>query len=495
MKKSFIVLSALLLLSSCTKIETIIEMPTLPEFPEHEIATFAEPKGIVAQPDTQTFWTNNQLNTNNDEGTQASLANGVKFRMNLKRYNGLKDKTVEDKINQNIQELADQMSIYTTIESLPTYLGLFKAYPMDKLIIKTLNVTAGDSFSYDNLLSIVINADIETNYTNNMDYYQGRIRYIKARTYDLNTGDEINLSDLFVNGTDYVKLLNDLVLLDAESKTEPNPTGYEMWYQYLGGFTGIRGDINFYLTPFELVLVFDQSYSEFYNQFSSAEVSIPFDKLEDVLAFQQRVASESNLFTDSKLVKYENFRDPSETQITVVRRDQTTIESTITLAPLSDEFTKIRDGIRELNQGIINQMVKDKNPYVSYHFSAVPVGPYMNVISTMYSNDHWDKINLTYKPDGTVLTFADVFKVGSEYKSIIIEKMKQIATENQFMETYDYEAIFRTMHIMVYGWQDNQSIRVFNTFAMPPDLNEGTFDIILDINSHQDILKLSRWSN
>jgi hypothetical protein len=498
MKKLILMLSLLISLSACVKTETVIELPSLPEIPHPQVVPFEDPKGTISQSDSLTYWTYNKMESDwNQYGSEVS-PNGVKISWSAYEYHGLKDKAVEDKINLAIKEMVDKFKTYSDPDALPAYAGMFKQYPKDGLKIKDISINTGDWFNYDNLLSIGVRATFYTNYPDAFDYQEGDFSYTKTKTFDLNTGDEVHLSDLFVNGTDYVSLINEFILMDAVGKTDPNPSYYEHWYQYNGGFTGIRGDINFAISPYSLILFFDQSYPEFYDEFTTVTIEIPFEKLKGVLAFQQRFSSKVNLFTDTTIEKRSNYLVPVNTVISVETKDQTEISKIITTnTELSDFYVNLRTKIMVSDQLLIDQAVKDKKEKVYYEFDAQPAGPYMNVISqlSLINNEIYETktVRVTYKPDGTLFTFADAFKSESDYKSIIIQKMKDIYTENYFTEIYDYEAVYKTLNVMIVSYENYQGVRVFNTFFRAPAWDEGVFDMTFELTEFKDILLVNPW--
>jgi len=71
--------------------------------------------------------------------------------------------------------------------------------------------------------------------------------------------------------------------------------------------------------------------------------------------------------------------------------------------------------------------------------------------------------------------------------------MKDIYTENYFTETYDYEAVFKTLHVMVTAYDNYQGVRVYNTFFRAPAWDEGVFDMTLELSEYQDILLIQPW--
>jgi hypothetical protein len=121
----------------------------------------------------------------------------------------------------------------------------------------------------------------------------------------------------------------------------------------------------------------------------------------------------------------------------------------------------------------------------------------MNIDRVLYlGGESSDFLRVTYKPDGSPLTFSDVFRAGFDYKALIIPKMKAIATENQFPDEYNYEAVFKTMKVMIFQFGDEAPvIRVFNKFQLPPALDYGTFDIGLPITDYPNDILINDWAD
>lgn len=69
---------------------------------------------------------------------------------------------------------------------------------------------------------------------------------VKGLTFDVNSGDSIELEDLFKPGTDYVKVLSDIVEQQIKDRE----------IQLLDEFKGIKPDQDFYIADKSLVLFF-----------------------------------------------------------------------------------------------------------------------------------------------------------------------------------------------------------------------------------------------
>jgi len=502
MKKSLLFLCLLLSLSACTKTVTVIEMPTLPEIPSAVTVPFKDPIGkTVTQPDTAPTWLDFSNHVTSVNVTQV-VTQALTINQQYLVIDGLVNKSIEDKINKTLFDTSEELKKYADFTQAPLYSGIYKAYPQNKTRIDSINIGSSAYFTYANLLSVNTDVNIFTNKVDPEDYHWYDYQVSKHQTFDLNTGQEINLSDLFVSGCDYVARLNELIILDIQknSNMEVQDMYYSPEYTYLGGFKGIRGDVSFQLSRDALVLIFDQNYPEFFNYYSPTWIWIPFSELQDILAFEQRFASEDALFTTPVTAMFTNYRKTVDnpTVILVEKRDQTLVQSIITkVGTLSERHKAISESILAADQKKIDTAVKNKTPEIRYEIKIYSVGPYMNIDRALYGGDGEVFLRVTYKPDGSLLTFSDVFRAGFDYKSLIITKMKEITTENQFVDVYDYEAIFQTMKVMItkHGGNGETYLRIFNKFQIPPDSQEGTFDMSLKLTDYPNDILIKEWAD
>ena len=93
-------------------------------------------------------------------------------------------------------------------------------------------------------------------------------------TFDLNTGEECDLKDLFKDGIDYVSYISDEVKKQMEEKG--------MTDALLNPFDAIKADQDFYLSN-NAVVVYFQAYEYFPYVFGIPEFSIPLSTLNDML--------------------------------------------------------------------------------------------------------------------------------------------------------------------------------------------------------------------
>jgi hypothetical protein len=256
--------------------------------------------------------------------------------------------------------------------------------------------------------------------------------------------------------------------------------------------------VGFYLNSDSLFLTFDQNYPEFFNDFRPSAVIIPLDKLKDILAINQRYASDKSLFETPPERKFNNYLTTNPAEILVETRDQTVVRMVINQSDsLSVVHQAIADKIIAADKRKIDLAVKNKAKEVWYKIVASPVGPYMNVDRLLYLGvEEGEYLRVTYKPNGTPLIFSDVFRAGFDYKALIIPKMKAIPIESQFPDEYDYEAVFKTMRVMIFQFGDEPPlIRVFNKFQLPPAIDYGTFDVLLPIKDYPNDILIKDWTD
>lgn len=497
MKKITLFLCLILSLSGCTKTVTVTELPTLPEFPSPESIPFKEPSGkAVSLPDTNAYWVRNNVGWTYEENDTNDAAMSVHIQT-IKMF-GLIDKTIETKIQNQIDEVVEDLKQQSDFALAPRYNGLFKQYPPESVRIDAISIFTYSDFNYDNLLQVVTYACVDTNQIGFDRYGCGDYSVHRPMTFDLNTGNKINLSDLFVTGSDYVSRLNELVMLEIQSNTEAltEDSGYVTQFNYQGGFKGVRGDVAFSLGYEGLTLIFDEKYPEFLNGFNPTYITVSYRDLNDILAFQQRFASTSSLFIEKNISKANNYRFVDPRIIKVEKRDQTKIESIITLDPsLKGLFKSLTERIIADDQKRIDAAVLSKAAYVRLTLTASAVGPYLSIDRVLYiGGESSEFLRVTYKPDGSPLTFSDVFRSDFDYKSLIISKMMEIAKEREYPDEYDYEAIFKTMNVMLFDFE-GKCVRIFNLFSHAPVSVDGTFDIIMYLKDYPNAFLIKDWSD
>lgn len=202
---------------------------------------------------------------------------------------GLKNKTVQNKLNTEIPAVLKEMLTELQVK-----------YPEGQEPIKKYehkSTYAHISYNHNNVLFIIYNANINAVFDkgNHTPIYS-----CKGIGYDLNTGYKIELSDLFKPGIDYKSKINAYI---SQYIIENNFDDYssEMMTK---PFQGIRENQSFSLAFEGLMIILDEKNDEFaYNGYTNT-IMIPLEHFGDDLYIFDRYYDEgTNIYEKSKLTK------------------------------------------------------------------------------------------------------------------------------------------------------------------------------------------------
>ncbi|MEI7668153.1 MAG: hypothetical protein WCI62_04110 [Erysipelotrichaceae bacterium] len=498
MKRQYLyILSSLLFLSACTK--TIVPEPKpFPDLTDPQDIAFADPHGVVSEPYDLRYWVINKLDSNYTDPISERTQDGVQIAAYSIIFDGLKNQHVEDIINQKIADKLQSMKAYAKFENLPVYPGFYVAYPTRFRTIKSISIGFSEIFNCNNILSLQVYTTVTFNHPITT-YGEGFVIY-DSLNFDLNTGNELTLSDLFINGSDYQTVLNDYIHLKSQNHTDPVSDELKYYadtYQYVGGFNKIRGDVKFYLDEGKVNLLFNKNYPEFINDFNTVSIGIPLIELKDILAFGQRfMVSKTSLFTKPESNKIMSYLYPRSLDITNETINGLPVHLEITSDDtLSDFYKTLRNNlIAKDRQKIAN--LKDPNiKGIYYMFNASPNGPYMNVSSTIFFNDTTYGVKSTYKPNGAKITFNDVFVDGFDYKSYIKNMIANIIKSSEYQNTYDLDEVFNTLAptLMISSYSGDCYVILTNEFIFDAGLDEGDFSIYISFNNNPTLFKIEPW--
>lgn len=225
------------------------------------------------------------------------------------KISGLKDKEVEAKINQAIKDLFDELNDWS---SYPKYRGI-KVYQAE---FEDLELSRESTYvdvvcNCDNILSVYAYAN-----RSYADYDIGRYFYVSksdAKTFDLNTGKELKLSDLFAAASKGMKYVNGKLREEMEhsDSSEISPDYIEGdKLKFVGTFPGVTEDQKFYLNAYgnRIELILDDETPWAYRtvwgmtgDFSPQTFEI---NLDDYSAVREKCKSKETIFEDET----ENYR-------------------------------------------------------------------------------------------------------------------------------------------------------------------------------------------
>ena len=122
---------------------------------------------------------------------------------------------------------------------------------------------------------------------------------IKSLGYDLNTGNILELKDLFKQDSNYKKFINDFISLYIINKNYDDPDGNLM----IGPFKGIREEQSFSFDLSGLRIILDEKNDEFVNRGNQNSITIPLKTVGPNLAIFDRYYQEKTNLFQKKTVK------------------------------------------------------------------------------------------------------------------------------------------------------------------------------------------------
>ncbi len=419
MSKSIKALFVLMLvLGGCT--------PAKEEPNEKEEVVFADPIGnVVNSPVSISYVFNNPLiiNTLTFEESDLIYASTIEI-------DGLKDQSVEDKINHAIEAKFDVLMAYQDFSNLPPFRGIHQRI-QENATLANFNVYASVSYNANNVLGISFNAYLAVN---NPDNTQAYVNVTDGMIFELIHGNTLTLADMFTNDADISKLVNDSVNLSLSelNSQDENPTDY-FWYGHLmqiAPFTGIQADQPFFISDQGLHLIIDYRTPIFETQLSSYTITVPFSDFLDYIGITQRFASNTDLYTQAII----------DRQFLFLSSDKQTLSvETLGSAPntfkfkishprnLDPAYVSLMNVIKEATLKELTDYM-DLNPvsFVSGSVSVSQIGPYVCIFGNgeAYSNDLYHFVDkfACYDKMKQVMTIADYFKPGYDYET----KIKQL---------------------------------------------------------------------
>ncbi len=210
------------------------------------------------------------------------------------QISGLKNKAVQNAINQKIMDT--YMELYES--EYPPYPGLKTRISMlDDSATSWFECTSNIQGSFNNILSILIKKRQET-HSSDTDVEATDIRTLN---FDLNTGKEIYIGDLFADNIDGIDYINEQIA--AQSDIPEAFDEYIAWefspypeIHFCKAFEGIsRNQKYFIASNGDLVIVLDYNNPEIVSNFPPTYFSID---MKGINAYESRFMHDGSLFED-----------------------------------------------------------------------------------------------------------------------------------------------------------------------------------------------------
>ena len=194
---------------------------------------------------------------------------------------GLNDSAVQDKINARLKAVYEEMR---NGDYIPPYRGIVQKLRQAEGGSSERTVVMNEEFNANGLLSVI--SCCMTQYLDPAGENVFDCSYDRTLTFDLATGEELSLADLFSEGTDFIELLNDKMdayLLKkgfdnaAEDASEEFIYGSDL--KLVAPFTSIKPGQKFYISgDGQLVLILDYETPEFMLDYRGRQVFPDIDE-------------------------------------------------------------------------------------------------------------------------------------------------------------------------------------------------------------------------
>jgi len=379
-----------------------------------------EPEEYLASTTPPPYLLKNPLEIIINEKTEGS------FTERTLLIEGLSDKGIQEAINHRIAVLCQDV----VSGDLPPYRGIQRKVPAGSILTGS-NVDASIAYNYNNVASVVI-------YGNRSFSNSVNVGMMEGLTFDLNTGEEITLKQIFADDVDYIALINDKIgeALDAGNAFS-EPTDFFMpWganLKLVAPFKGISEDQKFYLFQGGLCLIFDDATPEFDIDLYATTLNIGFEELGDALAVTRRFSDRedyektSTIYEKSSPPVYEFL--PGWDQTPIREEELLTIgdANVYRSMTLHEEIpVAAKQKARDLYQESLE--LGDWTSVEQYVWTT-QVGGYTTVSRNIsqYHENHWKNQveNACFDPVGKEIELADLFDSAYNYKKVIVSGLEK----------------------------------------------------------------------
>ncbi len=361
-------------------------------------------------------------------------------------YSGIKNKGIAKKINSDISRIFKK---FWDPNYFPAYRGMqnFEYAELDDY-----SVWYSEYLNSNNILSFSV--EMSRIYIINDYYYL--INAVETRNYDLNTGRQIKIGDLFDDRENGFKYINTKIY-DEINHPDMDNEAYdcEEPLKLAAPFKGVREDQKFVITEDGAInLFFDDATPEFYIDRCYASRSVMASKYINF----DRFASKENLFDDETERRYLLIQSDYDKEVTIqdVDEDINDLVGSYEIdvytrysyfEDMSDYQKKLAQGdkseleyyIKE-TQGLMDQLIADNHKdiygYVMAYTYVSEIGGYVDIVESIsysvYSSNldggiykEVFKLHTFKSGSDEELILYDIFQEGADIKKILINAYKK----------------------------------------------------------------------
>jgi len=408
--------------------------------------------------------------------TSYFVLNPDKSRIDYIKIDGLLDEEVEAKINETIYNTV--LEAYAA--KLPPYRGI-RAIEFENYPTYEKNIYTYIDGNYGNILSVQIMSDVYAMSTPAEGESWGNsltISEVIPLNFDLRTGEQIPLSDLFADNCDYKEVINgEISDYIFEYNIDAGDSDFDFFGMGVGPsfglaspFKGIDDNQKYLLSEYGIQLIFDYETPEFitglvtddYKHYSYTSYTLSFDDkdIAEVNGAFTRFETEESLYeNDRKEVfnmsnpyqkkDFAMYIDPAEMGINYDVENSTgyidvgysmsipeNIENETLAASMNEKYDSCKDRIVSKANDMLDIYGKNANISVYSYYNVHKYGKYIaeddNFSAYVQDGSSWDMLYyenvgeraVYLEETGEKLTLSDMFREGVDWKSEVVNAMK-----------------------------------------------------------------------
>lgn len=372
-------------------------------------------------------------------------------KVNSFTISGLKNKVIENKINQEIASKIELFLSYLNPLKLPPFRGIYAKIPADASVSEYY-IYAYPTFNYNNVLSVSFQGWFRYDIKGIPEY----INVSDALNYDLTTGKHLTVSDLLTNDSDPQQVLSN-PLSEIIAKSVDSPPDSWFWdrvpFELVAPFKGIKGNQTFYISNTGYHFIFDYRNPEFDYGFSSVTLQLTYSKVMPYVAITERFVTDKDIYESP--IRQAEFLDLSENMMRdeeeiVTYRKVDIYTSRFISADVPQFYIDKLPDVLSLIYTLIDENIDEYTIESAYgSVSADIVGEYvtLNMYYSIYTNQSiYVEWSATYDADGKLLTMDDLFVDGYYYRDVL---WAQLIESYPGYESFDKEAILENLNFSI----------------------------------------------
>ncbi len=383
------------------------------------------------------------------------VANTEDQHYNYVQISGLKDKVVEERINRDIKKRFDELMNYTEFKKPMPFRGA-QIFMQEDTKVYGANLSIYTAFNYNNVLSLV--AYVSINLENPLNGYK-YMYMTDSLNFDLNTGEQFSLEDVFVNDVDALEIVNRGIYEDINSLKGFHHVDGFSYYDLVSPFKGIKHGQRFFLTPNGINIVIDYNNPEFNVDFASTVMEIPYSSCRGSIAITERFYNEDvNLYTVEATEKCLFVSYSGKRKYEYYNSDNANTFWDASIGYPEDLSEHLLEEIKahrfKQEAYVLDSANAEALNYVEQRINVQQAGRYLNVSCHVYFNSsneyQWQEDYYVYSENGELLSIKDIFAADYDYLPIIREGLEKAIKEYRLTDGPEADALLQELNFGIY---------------------------------------------